>query len=85
MKKAGLMSTVGAVLGSVETIAGEATRAVEILSSYNTNWLEERQLQLAKSRFERDIEWMKLGLAVQSTEFFDEAAVRDAKDRYCTK
>ena len=68
MRKAGLMSTVGAVLGSVETIAGEATRAVEILSSYNTNWQEERQISLAESRHERAIRWSKLGAAIRTQE-----------------
>ncbi len=68
MKKAGLMSTVGAVLGSVETVAAEATRAVEILSSYNTNWQEERQVSLAESRHERAIRWAKLGAAIRTQE-----------------
>ena len=81
MKKAGLMSTVGSVLGSVEVIAGEVTRSVGILSSYNTNWQEARELELAKARFERDVEWMRLGQAVQSTQF-DAEAVKTAKERY---
>ena len=68
MKKAGIMSTVGAVLGSVETIAGEATRAVEILSSYNSNWQEEREISLAESRHERAIRWAKLGAAIRTQE-----------------
>ena len=68
MKKAGLMSTVGAVLGSVETIAGEVTRSVEILSSYNSNWQEERQISLAESRHERAIRWAKLGEAIRTNE-----------------
>ena len=68
MKKAGLMSTVGAVLGSIETVAGEATRAVEILSSYNTNWQEERQISLAESRHERAVRWSKLGAAIRTQE-----------------
>ena len=68
MKKAGLMSTVGAVLGSVETIAGEATRAIGILASYNTNWQEERQVSLAESRHERAIRWAKLGAAIRTQE-----------------
>ena len=68
MKKAGLMSTVGAVLGSVETIAGEATRAVSIISSYNTNWQEERQLDLAESRHGRAIRWARLGEAIRTQE-----------------
>ena len=81
MRKAGLMSTLGSVLGSVEVIAGEVTRSVSILSSYNTNWQELRELELAKSRFERDVEWMRLGEAILSTQFNDEA-VKAAKERY---
>ena len=81
MKKAGLMSTISSTLGTIETVMVEATRAVDILSSYNANWEESRQLDLAKSRFERDIEWMKLGLAIQSTQF-DAEAVKTAKERY---
>ena len=84
MKKAGLMSTVATTLGTVETIMVEVVKAVETISSYNTNWAESRELDLAKSRFERDVEWMKLGQAVQSTSF-DELAVQAAKDRYCNK
>ena len=68
VRKAGLMSTVGAVLGSVETIAGEATRAVSIISSYNTNWEEERQVTLAEARHERAIRWAKLGAAIRTQE-----------------
>ena len=68
MKKAGLMSTVGAVLGSVEVIAGEVTRSVEMLSSYNTNWQEERQISLAESRHERAVRWSKLGAAIRTQE-----------------
>ena len=61
MRKAGLMSTAGAVLGSIEVIAGEVTRSVNILSSYNSNWEEERELALAESRHERAQRWAKLG------------------------
>ena len=68
MKKAGIMSTMGAVLGSVETIAGEATRAVEILSSYNANWEEERVLSLAEARHERAHRWAKLGASIRTQE-----------------
>ena len=81
VRKAGLMSTLGSVLGSVEVIAGEVTRSVGILSSYNSNWEESRALDLAKSRFERDVEWMRLGEAILSTQFNDEA-VKAAKERY---
>ena len=62
------MSTVGAVLGSVETIAGEATRAVEILSSYNSNWQEEREISLAESRRERAVRWAKFGAEIRTQE-----------------
>ena len=68
MKKAGLMSTVGAMLGSVETIAGEATRAVEILSSYNTNWQEEREVSLAENRHGRAHRWAQLGADIRTKE-----------------
>ena len=81
MKKAGLMSTIGSTLGTLETIMVESTKAIDTLSSYNSNWAEARQLDLAKSRFERDIEWMQLGKAVLSTQF-DEEAVNAAKARY---
>ena len=67
-KAAGLMSTVGAVLGSIETIAGEATRAVEIISSYNTNWQEERQIYLAELRHQRALRWAKLGETIRTQE-----------------
>ena len=81
MKKAGIMSTLASTLGTIETLMAEATTAVETLSSYNTNWSEARQLDLARNRFERDLEWMQLGKAVMSTQF-DEAAVKAAKERY---
>ena len=68
MKKAGLMSTVGAVLGSAETIAGEVTRTVEILASYNSNWQEERALVLAESRHARAHRWAKLGAEIRTQE-----------------
>ena len=61
MKKAGLMSTLGTALGSIETIAGEVTRSVSILSSYNSNWEEERLLTLAEARHDRAHRWAKLG------------------------
>lgn len=81
MKKAGLMSTLGTVLGSVEVVAGEITRSIGILSSYNSNWAEARELDLARSRFERDVEWQRLGQAIQSTQF-DAEAIAAAKERY---
>ena len=84
MRKAGLMSTIGSTLGTIETVMQEAVKTVEILSTYNSNWAENRELDLAKARFERDVEWMRLGQAIQSTSF-DETAVKTAKDRYCIK
>ena len=68
MKKAGLMSTVGAMLGSIETVAGEVTRAVEIMSTYNSNWQEERQINIAEARHERAQRWAKLGAAIRTQE-----------------
>ena len=68
MKKAGLMCTLGAVLGSIETVAGEATRSVTILSSYNANWEEERALSLAESRHDRAHRWAKLGASIRTQE-----------------
>ena len=68
MKKAGLMSTLGAVLGSVETLAGEATRSITILSSYNANWEEERQVALAEERHNRAQRWAKLGASIRTQE-----------------
>ena len=84
MKKAGLMSTIGSTLGTIETLMVEATTAIDTISSYNTNWSENRQLELAKARFERDVEWMQLGKAVMSTQF-DADAIKAAKDRYLTE
>ena len=81
MRKAGLMSTVGAVLGSIEVIAGEATRSVQILSSYNANWEEERAISLAESRHERAIRWSKLGAAIRTQELNVED-VKLAMDSY---
>ena len=81
IRKAGLMSTLGSTLGTLETIMVETTKAVDTLSSFNTNWAEARELELAKSRFERDIEWMRLGEAVLTTQFNKEA-IQAAKDRY---
>ena len=68
VRKAGLMSTIGSALGTIETIAGEATRAIGILASYNSNWEEERQVTLAEARHERAIRWSKLGAAIRTQE-----------------
>ena len=84
MKKAGLMSTAGAVLGSIETIAGEVTRAVGILASYNSNWEEERQVSLAEARHERAIRWAKLGAAIRTQEL-NTSDVQLAIDAYKDK
>ena len=68
MKKAGLMSTIGSTLGTIETLAGEVTRSITIMSSYNANWQEERQLNLAEARYERAQRWAKLGAAIRTQE-----------------
>ena len=81
VRKAGLMSTLGASLGTIETILAEVTSAVDTISSYNSNWAEARQLELARSRFERDLDWMKLGEAILTTQFNTDA-IKAAKDRY---
>ena len=84
MRKAGLMSTVGAMLGSLETVAGEVTRSVQILSSYNSNWEEERAISLAESRHERAHRWAKLGEAIRTQELNVED-VKLAMSAYKTK
>ena len=84
MKKAGLMSTIGSTLGTIETIMLEATQAVEILSSYNTNWQEERQVTLAEARHERAIRWAKLGASIRTQELNVED-VQLAMSAYKTK
>ena len=68
MKKAGLMSAIGAILGSLETMAGEATKAVEIVSLYTINWQEERQVTLAEARHDRAQRWAKLGASIRTQE-----------------
>ena len=68
MKKAGLMSTIGSTLGTLETLMVESTKAIETLSSYNTNWHESRELDLAEARHERAIRWAKLGAAIRTQE-----------------
>ena len=84
VRKAGLMSTAGAVLGSVEVIAGEVTRAVSILASYNSNWQEERSITLAEARHERAIRWAKLGAAIRTQEL-NTSDVQLAIDAYKDK
>ena len=68
MRKAGLMSTISSTLGTIEVITNEATRAISIISSYNTNWGEERNVSLAEARHERAIRWAKLGAAIRTQE-----------------
>ena len=68
MRKAGLMATAGAVLGTIEIVAGEVTKAVEIVISYNTNWGEERNVSLAEARHERAHRWAKLGADIRTQE-----------------
>ena len=68
MKKAGLMSTISSTLGTIETIAGEVTKAVSIISSYSNNWQENRELDLAEARHSRAIRWAKLGAAIRTQE-----------------
>ena len=81
MKSAGIFSTIGTVLSGLQTsIEG----AGEVSSSYMEDWRESRELTLANKRFERDIEWMKLGQAIQSTSF-DVDAIQVAKQRYSNK
>ena len=81
MKSAGIFSTIGTVLSGLQTsIEG----AGEVSSSYMEDWRESRELTLANKRFERDIEWMKLGQAIQSTSF-DGDAIQVAKQRYSSK
>ena len=68
MKKAGLMSTIGSTLGTIESIAGEVTRSITIMSSYNVNWEEERALALAEARHKRAHLWAKLGESIRTQE-----------------
>ena len=68
VRKSGLMSTISSTLGTIETIAGEVSQAIEILSSYNTNWAEERHVTLAEARHERALRWAKLGAAIRTQE-----------------
>lgn len=68
MKKAGLMSTISSTLGTVETLMVEATKALDTVASYNTNWKEEREIALAELRHERALRWAKLGKAIRTEE-----------------
>ena len=84
MKKAGLMSTIGSTLGTLETVMVEATRAVATVSTYNTNWQEQRQLELAESRHERAHRWAKLGESIRTQEL-NISDVQLAMEAYKTK
>lgn len=81
MKSAGIFSTIGTVLSGLQS---SVEGAGEVSSSYMEDWRESRELTLANKRFERDIEWMKLGQAIQSTSF-DDNAIQEAKQRYGNK
>lgn len=81
MKSAGVFSTVGSVLSGMQSFM-EGTS--EVSGSYMQDWRESRELTLASKRFERDIEWQKLGQAINSTEFKPEI-IESAKERYGNK
>lgn len=66
MKSAGVFSTVGSILSGVQSSMEGAS---EVTGSYMQDWRESRELTLATKRFERDIEWQKLGQAINSTDF----------------
>ena len=68
VRKAGIMSTLASTLGTVETLMSETTKAIDTLSSYNSNWAEERTLSLAEARRERAIRWAKLGEEIRTQE-----------------
>ena len=78
MKSAGLFSTVGSILSGLQS---SVEGAGEVTSSYMQDWRESRELTLATKRFERDLEWQKLGQAINSTEFSPEL-IHIAKIRY---
>lgn len=78
MKSAGVFSTVGSILSGIQSsVAGMS----EVSGSYMEDWRESRELTLATKRFERDLEWQKLGQAINSTEFKPEL-ISMAKARY---
>ena len=62
------MTVLGSTLGTIETAASELTRSITILSSYNANWEEERQVTLAEARHERAHRWAKLGASIRTQE-----------------
>ena len=81
MKSAGVFSTVGSILSGIQSSMEGAS---EVTGSYMQDWRESRELTLATKRFERDVEWQKLGQAINSTEFKTEL-IDLAKARYCSK
>lgn len=81
MKSAGIFSTVGSILSGVQSSMEGAS---EVTGSYMQDWRESRELSLATKRFERDVEWQKLGQAINSTEFKPEL-IDMAKQRYSSK
>ena len=84
MRKAGLMSTIGSTLGTLETVMVEATRTVAIVATYNTNWQEGRELELAEARHARAVRWSKLGAAIRTQEL-NVSDVQLAMEAYKTK
>lgn len=81
MKSAGVFSTIGSLLSGVQS---SVEGAGEVTSSYMTDWREARELTLASKRFERDVEWQRLGQAIDSTNFKSEL-IDLAKARYGSK
>lgn len=78
MKSAGVFSTVGSILSGIQSsVAGMS----EVSGSYMEDWRESRELTLATKRFERDLEWQKLGQAINSHDFKPEL-ISMAKARY---
>ena len=78
MKSAGVFSTIGSILSGLQSSMEGAS---EVSSSYMQDWRESRELTLASKRFERDLEWMKLGKAIETSNF-DTKAIEVAKQRY---
>lgn len=81
MKSAGVFSTVGSILSGIQSSMEGAS---EVTGSYMQDWRESRELTLATKRFERDVEWQKLGQAINSAEFKPEL-IDLAKQRYSSK
>lgn len=81
MKSAGVFSTVGSILSGIQSSMEGAS---EVTGSYMQDWRESRELSLASKRFERDVEWQKLGQAINSTDFKPEL-IDLAKARYGSK